>query len=287
MKKILVTGGAGFIGSNLIAKLLENPYCRVSALDDFSTGEILFEDCDYYDEDIEDINELDPDEFGTVFHLAGLSRIQPSFIDPKETLRVNATGTHKVLEWARGHNIKVIYAGSSSRHYDPYQSPYAISKYIGEELCKMYRRVYGMTINIARFYNVYGKNEILEGDFSAVIGRWRGQIARGEALTIIGNGEQRRDFTHVDDIVDALIKISELDDYHVDAWELGRGSNISINELYDIFKKHFPGIEKVYIPEVKGNYRTTMRKNDDALALLDWRPKGNLEDYIKSLREEQ
>ena len=109
--------------------------------------------------------------FDLVYHLAALSRIQPSFNNPDETFKVNTIGTQKVLEWARYKNAKVVYAGSSSKWHDPYQSPYAVCKHIGEEVCKMYKKTYGMNIEIARFYNVYGPGEIIDGNWAAVIGK--------------------------------------------------------------------------------------------------------------------
>jgi UDP-glucose 4-epimerase len=129
---------------------------------------------------------------------------------------------------------------------------------------------------------VYGPTEITEGEWAAVIGLWRGQITEGKQITIVGDGEQRRDFTHVDDIVDGLIKIAFSDEKHEDAWELGTGFNYSINEVADIFIEKF-GCEKLYIDNQKGNYKETRRENDDALNRLDWRPKDVLREYIENL----
>ena len=170
--KILVTGGAGFIGSNLIIKLLKEGH-DVDSLDDYSNGTIENEHqkCVYHIGDIGTITELGT--YDKIYHLAALSRIQPSFNNPDETYRVNTLGTQKVLELARRTGAKVIYAGSSSKWHDPYQSPYAACKYMGEEVCKMYKKTYGMDVEIARFYNVYGPNEIIDGDWAAVIGIWR------------------------------------------------------------------------------------------------------------------
>ena len=169
-----------------------------------------------------------------------MSRIQPSFKNPTHTFNVNTGGTQKILEFARKTNTKVIYAGSSSKHHDPYQSPYATCKYLGEEICKMYKRTYNMDIEICRFYNVYGPHEVIEGDWAAVIGIWRRQVRDNQPITIVGDGEQRRDFTHVHDIVDALLELqtvkTSLD--ILDAWELGTGMNYSINQVADMFVKY-------------------------------------------------
>ena len=280
--KILVTGGAGFIGSNLIIKLLKEGH-DVDSLDDYSNGTIENEHqkCVYHIGDIGTITELGT--YDKIYHLAALSRIQPSFNNPDETYRVNTLGTQKVLELARRTGAKVIYAGSSSKWHDPYQSPYAACKYIGEEVCKMYKKTYGMDVEIARFYNVYGPNEIIDGDWAAVIGIWRRQVAAHEPITIVGDGEQKRDFTHVDDIVDGLYKIGFKQDKHEDAWELGTGVNYSINEVYNIFKNKYTDITCKHLPNQNGNYRVTLQENKDAQNKLGWKPKDRLKEYINSL----
>ena len=146
----------------------------------------------------------------------------------------------------------------------------------------MYKKVYNMKIEIARFYNVYGPNEIIEGDWAAVIGIWRRQIRDGMPITIVGDGEQRRDFTHVNDIVEGLIKISKFSKSHHDAWELGSGKNYSINEVSKMFYKRF-NCQIEYIPDQNGNYRETLREDNDAIEVLGWNPTHNLSDYIKNL----
>jgi len=281
-KKILVTGGAGFIGVNLIKRLKEEGH-RVVSLDNYDSGleSNHIEGVKYINADIETIEYLKGD-YDLVYHLAALSRIQPSFEDPTETYRVNVTGTQVVADWAKVNNIKVVYAGSSSRWHDPYQSPYACFKHMGEEIFKLYRKVYDLDAEICRFYNVYGPNEIVDGDWAAVIGIWRKQVRDGEQITIVGDGEQRRDFTHVVDICDALYKVGVGNEKHEDAWELGTGVNYSINEVYEMFKEKF-GSECIYIPDQPGNYRKTLRENDDTLERLDWKPEDRLKEYIDSL----
>ena len=289
---ILVTGGAGFVGTNLIKRLLREGHSVVS-MDDYSTGtrKNHIDGCMYLFNDINNIQDIvdnplpmDLEDIDYCFHLAALPRIQPSFDNPDETYRVNTTGTHSILSFCWEYNIKVIYSGSSSRWHDPYQSPYATTKYLGEELCKMYRRVYNLDAQIVRFYNVYGPHEITEGDWAAVIGKWRGQIERGDPITIVGDGEQRRDFTHIDDIVDALYKImlNETVEY-TEPWELGTGISYSIKELYEMFCERFGSVEVKYLPEQKGNYRSTQRETDRALDALGWEPQDRLKDYIKGL----
>jgi UDP-glucose 4-epimerase len=280
--KILVTGGAGFIGTNLIKKLLSEGN-NVFSLDNYDSGveSNHVDGCDYHNGDIENISLMDKD-FDLIYHLAGLSRIQPSFSNPSETFRVNTVGTKKVCEFGREINAKIVYAGSSSRWHDPFQSPYACFKHMGEEICKMYRKVYKTNIEIARFYNVYGPNEIIDGDWAAVIGVWRRQVRDGLPITIVGDGNQRRDFTHVDDIIKGLEMIALSDKTHDDAWELGRGTNFSINEVSDFFKERF-NCDKIYLPQQKGNYQETLRINNDALNILGWEPQMDLKRYIQNL----
>ena len=280
--KILVTGGVGFIGTALIKKLLNEGY-NVHSLDNYEVGlkENEVDGCNYHVGDIENIHLMDKD-FDLIFHLAALSRIQPSFNNPTETFRVNTIGTQDVCEFARLSGAKVIYAGSSSRWHNPYQSPYAACKHMGEEACKMYKKTYGIDIEIVRFYNVYGPGEIVDGDWAAVVGKWRRQVKNGEPITIVGDGEQRRDFTHIDDIIEGLWKIGVKDIKHEDAWELGTGMNYSINEVYNWFKEKF-GVESITIPDQSGNYRETIRENDDSLKKLNWKPTDQLKNYILNL----
>ncbi len=281
--KILVTGGAGFIGTNLIKRLLTEGH-EVHSLDNYDSGlvENHIEGCNYISGDIEQIEYWRGDKFDLCYHLAALSRIQPSFENPLETFRVNTTATLSVADWAKHNNVKVVYAGSSSRWHDPYQSPYACFKHMGEEIYKLYKKVYNLDVEICRFYNVYGPKEIVEGDWAAVIGIWRRQVKNGEKITIVGDGEQRRDFTHVDDIIDGLYKIGIGSEKHEDAWELGTGINYSINEVYEMFKEKF-GTESIHIPDQRGNYRKTLRENDDALNRLGWKPQNRLKEYINGL----
>jgi UDP-glucose 4-epimerase len=146
----------------------------------------------------------------------------------------------------------------------------------------MYKSVYKTNIEIVRFYNVYGPHEIIDGDWAAVIGIWRRQVRDNLPITIVGDGEQRRDFTHVEDIVDGLIKIAMSNEVHEDGWELGTGVNYSLNEVYEMFRDKF-GADRTYIPEQNGNYRKTLRENNAALDRLAWVPTDRLQDYINTL----
>ena len=161
-RKILVTGGVGFIGSNLVKALFKKGF-KVTSLDNYSTGSKSkeIEGVEYQNLDISEINSIN-NNFEICFHLAAQSRVQPSFELPEESLRVNAMGTSSVLEWARKKNTKVIYAGSSSKHHNPSDSPYAMYKYLGEEICKLYKNSYKLNVEIARFYNVHGPGENID-----------------------------------------------------------------------------------------------------------------------------
>jgi len=283
MRKVLVTGGVGFIATNLIKSLLKKDI-KVVSLDNYSTGYKLNEmkGVKYYNLDIEEIDKINEQDFDTCFHLAAQSRVQPSFENPKESVRVNVNGTLMVLEWAKKRNVKVIYAGSSSKHHEPSDSPYAMSKFLGEEICKLYKFSFNVNVEIARFYNVYGPLEPLDEKFGNVIGIWQVKANKKKRLPIVGDGNQKRDFTHVVDIVDGLLRIANTEIKHQDAWEIGTGVNYTINNLFQMFKEQFD-VDHIYIPDQRGNYRETLRVNDDLINMLNWKPKDRLKDYIKNL----
>ena len=282
--KILVTGGVGFIGTNLIKELLKNEN-EVVSIDNYSTGlkENEIDGCKYYNVNIYDYKNFDQyiEDVDLVFHLAALPRIQPSFKNPLTTFKTNVEGTINLLDWCKEKNVPLVYAGSSSTHGGVYKNPYTFTKWQGEELCKLYSKVYSLQTAICRFYNVYGPHQLTEGEYCTVIGIFERQKNNGEVLTITGDGQQRRDFTHVKDIVDGLIKCG-LDLINEDnskangeIFELGRGINYSINEVANMF-----GGEKIYIDEKKGEVRDTLCIDSKAKELLNWNPKRNLEDYI-------
>tara|TARA_Y100000593_G_scaffold82678_1_gene155460 strand:+ start:56 stop:910 length:855 start_codon:yes stop_codon:yes gene_type:complete len=277
MSRILVTGGAGFVGTNLIKRLLSDGH-RVVSLDNYSTGfkKNHVNGCDYFDIDITKISDYSfyMDKPDVIFHLAALARIQPSIKNPKETIKNNFGGTLNVLEFARYNNSQVIYAGSSSKHHGLYGSPYAWSKYGGEELCKLYSEVYDLNTSICRFYNVYGPNHIRKGTYATVLGIFENQYLNGEPLTITGTGEQRRDFTHVDDIVDGLIRCVGKK-YKAEEFEFGTGKNYSINEVAKMFNH-----ETTYISARPGEYDVTLCDYSKAKKYLGYEPVGNLQNYV-------
>jgi len=277
---ILVTGGCGFIGYALTKALLLKGY-EVDVIDNLYIGKEakIPENSNFLAGDVRAIENIPIKNYKYIFHLAALSRIQPSFKYPKLTFTSNVEGTRQIVDYALKTESKLIYAGSSSKHHNPMLSPYALTKHMGEEWIKMYKQAYKLKAEIARFYNVYGPGELINSDMAAVIGIWRYAISKGEPILIHGDGEQRRDFTHVDDIVDGLIRIAEFDEKHEDAWELGTGCNYSLNELADMF--NYPN--RKYVDDVAGNYRKTLRLNNDAVERLGWQPTDQLEQYIKTL----
>jgi len=256
---------------------------NVISIDDYSFGkkENEFDNIKYIRNDIESISNID-EPIDICYHLAAKARVQPSFDDPVDYFRVNVKGTMEVMEWAKKNNVKVVYAGSSSKHFSPEDSPYAMYKYLGEQICKLYKKSYNLKVEIARFYNVYGPRENRDEKFGNVIGIWTTKAIKGESLPIVGDGFQRRDFTHVNDIVDGLIKIGFSDISQDDGWELGTGNNYSVNELFEMFKLRF-NVKSVSIPDQPGNYKKTLRKNDNLIDLLNWKPKDQLAEHIKNL----
>ena len=290
MMKILITGGAGFIGTNLIHKLItEHGDSEIQVLDNYSTGSPLniidngnvayheFELTDYFfDKHIDSVlGNWKPD---VIYHLAALARIQPSFNDPKNTFAANVVGTQNILEWARVNgSIPVVYAGSSSIHGDHYANPYTFYKHNGEMLCELYSKVYDLPTIITRFYNVYGDYMIpSESAYSTVLSIFDELKERGEPLTITNDGEQRRDFTHVLDICNALIACQEkINDLRAEYFELGTGKNYSINEVVKLYKS-----DSVNIGPRLGEMRETLCTDTKAYELLGWKPTYTLEEYI-------
>ena len=293
MMKILVTGGAGFVGTNLIKRLLDDGH-KVVSLDNYSTGkeenEIDHKNVTYFNVDLRDAVDFDffmekPD---LIYHLAALPRIQPSFEFPAITFEANVLGTLNLLEWVRNkeNDIPIVYAGSSSFHGGVYKNPYTFTKWQGEEVIQMYNKLFDLPMAICRFYNVYGPHQLTEGEYCTVIGIFETQYKNGDELTITCNGEQRRDFTHVYDIVDGLVKcgdalVLDTNKYKVNGqiFELGRGENYSINVVAQSFDVGY-----TYIPERPGEVKETLFTDTTSKELLDWNPTIDLLDYIESVR---
>ena len=290
--KCLVTGGAGFVGTNLIKRLLKDGH-EVVSVDNYTTGKKEYErpGCTYYDFDLSSKHLLGlyvdqttyptwrDDDYDLIFHLAARARIQPSLENPYRTFQSNVIGTENILEYARVKDIPVVYAGSSSVHGDVYANPYTFTKWQGEELCKLYTKVFGLPTVICRFYNVYGEHQLTDGDYCCVLGIFERQYKDGRPLTITGDGEQRRDFTYVGDIVDGLVRCGEnINEICGEEFELGNGENYSINEVAEAFGANYP---VKYIEARKGEIRNTLCRDENANELLGWNPRGNIVKFIE------
>jgi len=286
--RVLVTGGVGFIGSNLIEKLHKQEH-EVISVDNYSTGKKENEHsfCEYHNVDLQEhpLEYVKMEKPDIIYHLAAKARILPSIQNPLHTMKNNVDSMIHVLDYARSKNVPVVYAGSSSVVGDIYSNPYTLSKFYGEELCKMYSEVYDTPISICRFYNVYGKYQLTEGAYCTLIGIFERLYNNNQPLTITGDGEQRRDFTHVDDIVDGLIRCGKGLNSSGDrlvimgkTFELGRGKNYSVNEIADTFGDY----PREYIDVRPGEMRNTLNTDTMAKDMLGWNPKGDVIDYIKN-----
>ena len=275
--KVLVTGGAGFVGTNLIKRLLKDGH-EVQSLDNYTTGlkSNEVDGCRYWEGDIKNIWSMDTD-FDVIFHMAAIARIQPSFEIPEDYIDTNFNGTYEVVKHCIKNDIPLIYAGSSSKHSGRFKNPYTFSKDLGEDIITLYQKHFGLKASIARFYNVYGPHQLTEGGYTTLIGRWIHNIENGIQCEIYGDGEQRRDFTHIDDIVNALVLMMEQNAYGYE-FELGRGENYSVNEVADMF-----GIETIYKDGKPGEARDTLNIDTTAFDVLGWVATTNIEDYIKEL----
>lgn len=276
----LVTGGAGFIGSHLVDKLIDDGH-QVIVIDNFSTGfaENRNKKAIYYHKSIED---LEPNlnasiSYDAIFHLAARPRIQPSFVNPVDTYSSNVAGTIKILELARSKKTKLIFASSSSVAYGPYANPYTFSKYIAEEYCRLYNDLYKIPVAIARLFNVYGPRQIEDGPQATLLGVFERQYREGISFTVTGDGEQKRDFTHVSDIVNGLIAMSH-NKWDAEVFNLGSGVNYSINELAKMF--NYP---VKYVPKRLGEAKETLADIRHTQKKLLWNPSFSIQDYIKEL----
>ena len=249
--KSLVTGGAGFIGSNLVDELIELGHEVIVIDNEFSDVHDQFywnSKAKNYKCDIRDYENTRPlyEDVDYVFHLAAEARIQPAILSPIEAVSINCVGTVTVLQCAREAGVKkVIYSSTSSGYGfneppnhenqpDDCLNPYSVSKVAGEKLCKMYTNLFGLKTVIFRYFNVYGERSPIRGQYAPVIGIFLRQRKDGEPLTIVGDGEQRRDFTHVSDVVQANILAATkdvVDEYYGELYNVGNGVNYSINEI--------------------------------------------------------
>lgn len=294
--KSLVTGGAGFIGSHIVDKLLQLGH-QVVVIDN-ETSQV--HDHFYYNTkakyykldiaDYEDTKHLYKD-VNFVFHCAAESRIQPTILNPLGAIKTNVLGTGTVLQCSREAGVeKVIYSSTSSSYglknvsplvetmFDDCLNPYSVSKASGEKLCEMYTKLFGLKTIIFRYFNVYGEREPLRGPYAPVVGLFLRQHAAGEALTVVPDGTQRRDFTHVDDVVNAniLAIITEHTRYG-EVFNVGTGINLSVLELAAMISDRTvmiaPRLAEAYI---------TLADNKKIQEVLGWTPTQRLEDYVRS-----
>jgi len=298
--KYVVVGGAGFIGSNIVDKLIEQNH-EVVVIDNLSTGNLTnvnpqaqleyidISNTDECDNMVEVMNGAD-----TVFLLAAKARVQPSIENPVEYEQNNTIGTLNVLKCASDAGVKrVVYSASSSAYgntdklpsveSDPVNplSPYGAQKYYGEVMCKMFSEVYGLETVSLRYFNIYGERQNVGGAYAMVIGIFVDQLLNGNPMTITGNGEQRRDFTYVGDVVNANILASQSENVGKgEVINIGNGDNRSINELADMIGGDIVNIAPVIEP------RETLANNSKAEELLGWKPTQNIEDWIPKYKKD-
>lgn len=295
--KALVTGGAGFIGSHVVDKLINMGH-QVSVIDNESS--------DAHDQfhwnphaeqhkiDICNFDLIRPwfDNVDWVFHLAAESRIQPAILNPTHATEVNVVGTCNVLQCAREAGVKRLVYSSTSAAYGLKNTPplnedmprdclnaYSITKCAGEDLVKMYYQLYGMETVCLRYFNVYGDRQPLKGQYAPVIGLFMRQMSAGESMTIVGDGGQRRDFTHVSDVVAANIAAATCENTEClgEVFNVGTGRNYSILELAKLM-----GGEYIFIPDRAAEARTSLANNTKAQRMLNWSPQVKLEEWLNN-----
>jgi UDP-glucose 4-epimerase len=288
----IVTGGAGFIGSHIVDRLIRLGH-EVIVIDnessEFNAEFYHNENAKYYKLDIADYETVRPlfDGVDYVFHLAAESRIQPTIENPILAMRTNVVGTGVVLQCSREAGVKKVMYSSTSSAYglvntpplredmpDDCLNPYSVTKVSGEKLAKMYTDLFGLQTVTFRYFNVYGPREPIKGVYAPVVGLFLRKKSAGEPLTIVGDGEQRRDFTHVNDVVDA--NILAMGRNVTGLINIGTGKNHSVLDLANMI-----GGEKEFVPPRLGESRITLADNTKARELLGWNPEIKIEDYIK------
>ena len=298
--KYVVVGGAGFIGSNIVDKLVEQNH-EVVIIDNLSTGKMENVNPKASIEYLDISNTKECPSMveimsgaDSVFLLAAKARVQPSIENPVEYEMNNTIGTLNVLKCASDAGVKrVVYSASSSAYgntdklpsveSDPVNplSPYGAQKYYGEVMCKMFSEVYGLETVSLRYFNIYGERQNVGGAYAMVIGIFVDQLLNGKPMTIRGDGEQRRDFTYVGDVVNANILASQSENVgNGEVINIGNGDNRSINDIADMIGGDRVNVDPVIEP------RETLADNSLAEYLLDWTPKGNLEEWIIKWKED-
>ena len=298
--KYVVVGGAGFIGSNIVDKLIEQNH-EVVIIDNLSTGKMENVNPKASIEYLDISNTKECPSMveimsgaDSVFLLAAKARVQPSIENPVEYEMNNTIGTLNVLKCASDAGVKrVVYSASSSAYgntdklpsveSDPVNplSPYGAQKYYGEVMCKMFSEVYGLETVSLRYFNIYGERQNVGGAYAMVIGIFVDQLLNGKPMTIRGDGEQRRDFTYVGDVVNANILASQSENVgNGEVINIGNGDNRSINDIADMIGGDRVNVEPVIEP------KETLANNSLAEKLLGWKPTQNIEDWVPGYKKE-
>lgn len=289
MNKILVTGGAGFVGSNLIKHIRQSaPHIEITSLDNYFTGKESnhVEGVEYIKGATWEAAELlKGKQFDTVFHFGEYSRIVQSFNDIQYVEKTILGGTPIILELCRQWNAKLIYSASSSKFgnegRDENLSPYSWMKSKMVELIKNYNQWFDLQYEICYFFNVYGPGQIMEGGYATVIGIFERQWKNGEPCTVVTPGTQSRDFTHVEDVVRGVVKAANRQVALNHEWHLRSGVNVPIIEVAEKFG------EWTLIPERRGERFTSQEFESDTETLLDWKAEKSLDEWIKSVKINQ
>jgi len=282
-KKILVTGGAGFVGSHLCERLAKNTNYDVYSLDNYFTGskQNHVDNVTYIKGDTKDIADLVKFAPDMVYHLGEYSRVEQSFDDMEKVWEYNKDGIFRVLEFVRKAGCKILYAGSSTKFGDGglgrSASPYAWTKASNTELVENYGTWYNVPYAITYFYNVYGPREIQTGKYATLIALFKERMKNNQNLTIVSPGTQKRNFTHIEDIVDGLILVGE--NGYGDEFGIGSGEAFSILEVAQMYDGKIE-----MLPERRGN-RMSAEVVSDKTKALGWEPKRKLADYIEESRK--
>ncbi|MDX9743178.1 MAG: NAD-dependent epimerase/dehydratase family protein [Arcobacteraceae bacterium] len=283
-KKILVTGGAGFVGSHLCERLSKNPNYEVYSLDNYFTGSVdnHVPNVTYIKGDTFDIATLITFTPDMVYHLGEYSRVEQSFDDIEKVWKYNKDGIFAVLEFVRKAGCKILYAGSSTKFGDGglgrSASPYAWTKATNTELVMNYGTWYNVPYAITYFYNVYGPREIQTGKYATLIALFKEKMKNGENLTIVSPGTQKRNFTHIDDIINGLVLVGE--NGYGDEFGIGSPEAYSIVEIAQMF-----GGTIEMLAERKGN-RMTADVISAKTEALGWKPSKTIKEYIENLKKE-
>ena len=275
--RILVTGGAGFVGSHLCERLVADGH-HVVSVDNYYTGSENnhIDGVTYLESDTQWMSSILIPNFDMVYHLGEYSRVEQSFDDFETVWEYNKLGTKAVLDFVKESNAKLIYAGSSTKfafeHPGYVKSPYTWSKESNTEFVKLFCEWNNIDFAITYFYNVYGPREIEYGSYATLIALFKRKMENGEPLTVVSPGTQQRNFTHVSDIVDGLILVGM--NGHGDEYGIGHPTAYTILEVAEMF-----GGDIEMLPERKGN-RLSAKVITDKTKELGWNPKYELKDYI-------